>query len=113
MFYPSALTYAATASAAESAARQARTEVDLAKHDIERLLMVTEALWTLLKREHGYTDDVLVKLVTEIDLRDGRFDGRTLDSPPAPCPSCGKTNTARRPNCIFCGKPLPSQPFAR
>ena len=44
----------ATANAARAEAREAKTETDLMRADIERLIMITEALWTLLKKEHGY-----------------------------------------------------------
>ena len=72
MFYPmivgSGLSggYAsATATAAASSAREASTSVELLSHDVDRLLMITEALWTLMKQEHGYTDAVLTKLIGE------------------------------------------------
>jgi hypothetical protein len=113
MFYPSMLQYPVTTSTAEIAAREARTGVELAKHDIDRLLMITEALWTLLKQEHGYTDDVLTNLITEIDQRDGRLNGRGAKEPPVLCASCGRTNAAKRTFCIFCGQPMVSNPLAR
>jgi hypothetical protein len=113
MFYPSMLHYPVTTSTAEIAAREARTEVELAKHDIDRLLMITEALWTLLKQERGYKDDVLTTLIAQIDQRDGRLGGRGAKEPPLECPSCGRTNAAKRSFCIYCGKPLPTSPFAR
>ena len=99
---------------AQAAAREAKSEVESLRQDIDRLLMITEALWTLLKKQHGYADEVLSDLVKEIDLRDGRLDGKSSSvSPPAPCPSCGKINSAKRSVCIYCGKPLPVQLFAK
>jgi len=103
----------ATAAAAESAARAARTDVELVKHDINRLLLITEALWTILKAEHGYTDEVLTKKIAELDLQDGKLDGRGFKDQPQECPSCGRLNAAKRPFCIYCGKPIESKPFAR
>jgi hypothetical protein len=78
-----------------------------------RLLMITEAFWTLLKEQHGYTDTDLAKLIAEIDLRDGRLDGRVASGPPQPCPYCGHTLAKKRPFCIYCGKPVAPDPFAR
>ncbi len=75
--------------------------------------MITEALWMMLKKQHGYSDDDLSKLVSEIDLRDGRLDGRVAKSPPQPCPYCKKMMARHRPLCIYCGKPVPPTPFAR
>jgi hypothetical protein len=98
---------------AQANAREAKTEVEFLRQDIDRLLMITEALWTLLKKEHGYSDDVLASLVKEIDLRDGRLDGKSATMAPAPCPSCGKINSAKRSVCIYCGQPLPVHLFAK
>ena len=90
-----------------------RTSVDLLQHDIDRLLLITEALWTLMKREHGYADEVLAKLIEEIELARVQADGTAAKDPPQVCPACGKLNSAKRSLCIYCGKPLVANPFAR
>ena len=122
MFYSYGPVYSQAAAAqaqtdandAQAIAREAKTEIEYLRQDIDRLLMITEALWTLLKKEHGYADDVLSGLVREIDLRDGRLDGKSATvAPPASCPACGKINSSRRSVCIYCGQPLPVQLFAR
>ena len=120
MFYPSMVgsdftsSYASvTAAAAESAAREARTDTELIQHDIDRLLLITEALWTLMKREHGYTDDVLTGLIHEIDQRRVVVNGVAVKDPPQICSACGKPNQAKRVYCMYCGKPLSGNPFAR
>jgi hypothetical protein len=123
MFYPSLIGNAvssAQASAAQSTAQDAQRKatgveekIEVIKYDIERLLMITEALWTILKKQHGYEDIELTKLVAEIDLRDGKLDGRIAVSPPQPCPFCGHTLGKKRPFCIYCGQPVPLEPFAR
>ena len=88
MFYPIAIP--SPDIGAEITADQARLraigvegKLDAVTFDIERLLMITEALWMLLKKEHGYTDDVLLQRIREIDLRDGELDGRVAVRPPA------------------------------
>ncbi len=121
MFYPSligtdfgASGYAlSTATAAENAAREAQTNVELFKHDIDRLLLITEAMWTLMKQQHGYTDDTLVKLIQDIDHLRTSPDGITRKDPPVVCSACNRPNTNTRTFCIYCGKPLPMNPFAR
>ena|SRR6185369_11957246 len=120
MFYPSSIgtrtinaSVQSDAREANANARQASLDVQLMEQDISRLLMITEALWTLLKKEHHYTDDDLAKVVTEIDLRDGIRDGRSTKSKPIPCPSCSKINSSKRAVCIYCGKSLPLDPFGR
>ena len=97
--YNAAKNAADTANSAAADARQAQTSTELMRHDIDRLLMVTEALWLFIKTQHNYTDEDLAKVINEIDLRDG--------------PACGRANSGKRPLCIYCGKPVPMDPFAR
>ena len=97
----------ADATNARAEAREAKTETELLRHDVDRLLMITEALWTFLKKEHGYSDEELANAVKEIDLRDGRLDCRAEQPQASPCPNCGRINSARRSLCIYCGQPLP------
>lgn len=99
--------------AAQNTAREARTNVELLTHDVDRLLLITEALWTLMKREHGYADGVLTKLIEEIDSRKAVVGGMVAKDPPQPCPNCGRPNSANRLFCIYCGKPVQGNPFAR
>ncbi len=95
------------------AADRLREDVQRMRADIERLLMIAEALWTMVQEQHGYTDDELFRRITEIDLADGRADGRVAPSPPALCPACGKRVSRRHPLCVYCGKPMVTDPFAR
>jgi len=121
MFYPSLIgsgfgstSYAlTTATQAESAAREARNTADALQHDIDRLLLITEALWTIVKQDHGYADDTLVGLIQDIEARRTAAGSNSIKDSPVACPACGRTNTAARPFCMYCGKPLPMNPFAR
>jgi hypothetical protein len=103
----------AAAQSAESKARDARSEVDVLKSEVERLLMITEALWTLAREQHGYTDEVLVERVRAIDMKDGKLDGRVAKSAPSTCPSCSRTLSRQRPVCMYCGADGGQNPFAR
>ncbi len=120
MFYPmmaaggvSSFYASAEATAAQSAARTAQTNVELLTHDIDRLLLITEAMWTLMKQQHGYAEDVLIKLIEEIDSRKAIVNGMNVKDPPQACPNCGRPNAAKRLFCIYCGKPIAGNPFAR
>lgn len=107
---------AAAATAAENAQRQARsakTAVELLQQDVERLLMITEALWVLLKKERGWQDADLEQIIADIDLRDGKLDGRVAPTQPRACPHCGHTIGKKRPFCFYCGKPVGTVPFER
>ena len=92
------------AAAAETAARttggqaeavRATTEVRLLKHHIERILMITEALWDILKEQHGCSDEELRKRVEQIDMRDGKLDGRVAASGVRSCPHCKRPVSGR------------------
>jgi hypothetical protein len=100
-----------TGSAAE--ARKAATDVENLKYDVERLLMISEALWTILKEKHGYDDNELIRRVAEIDLRDGKLDGKLAKEPPVECPNCHRPMMKHRPICMYCGKPVAVNPFER
>jgi hypothetical protein len=86
---------------------EAKSEADVLKHDIDRLMMITEALWTFLKKEHGYSDDDLVKAVGDIDLRNS---GAAKDAQEK-CPTCGRMVSAHRRLCLYCGNPVPESLF--
>ncbi len=98
---------------AKAAAQDARERTKETGSQVERLYMIVEALWSLLKEEHGYTDDQLLKRVAEIDLKDGALDGRTAPSQAPKCPHCGHTTSKSQMTCVFCGKPMRIDLFAR
>jgi uncharacterized protein with PIN domain len=100
------------AHSAERKAEKAMTEMEFMKRDIDRLLMLCEALWTLLQRAHGYSDEDLKKVIAEMDRRDGQLDARA-DRKVARCPSCNRPVSARQPKCIYCGQGLEHEPFGR
>ena len=83
------------------------------KADVDKLYLITKALWEILKEHHGYDDVELFKRVTEIDLRDGRADGRIAGQGAPKCPHCGRAMIGSTPLCLYCGKPSVRDPFER
>lgn len=73
---------------------------------IDRLVMLLEAMWTLL-REQGFSDEELADKLMELDQSDGTMDGRRVP-PPATCRSCGSKVAAGLPACQFCGTEVSS-----
>lgn len=80
---------------------------------VERLLIITEALWSILKEKHTLDDQELLRRMVQIDLRDGRLDGRVAATPPEPCPKCHRVVAKGAVRCMYCGEPLMTDPFAR
>ncbi len=109
LFFASAIHTLArrTSDAGENAARTAadvRRQGELLQCDVEKLFMLTEALWTILKEKHGYTDEELMGRVNEIDLRDGKLDGKVTTEKVQPdCTHCGRKIIGKRPVCLYCG----------
>ncbi|MEZ5175185.1 MAG: hypothetical protein R2823_03160 [Acidimicrobiia bacterium] len=71
-------------------------------HDrVDRLLLVVEAMWSLLE-EGGYSEDQLRRRIAEIDMADGSKDGKKTVLA-SECKSCGSMVPAGRATCQFCG----------
>ncbi len=79
---------------------------------VDRLLLVVEAMWSLL-RESGYDDEDLRAAIEQLDRADGVVDGRRRRRP-RPCPTCDSMVEPGRASCAICGHPMPhdSGPFA-
>ncbi len=82
---------------------------------LERLSLITHALWDLLKDRHGYSDEELNDWINLTDLKDGRLDGRyKVNTPPLNCPKCGRVVSRTQNRCIYCGGiASPAVPFDR
>lgn len=118
MFHPSYrpnvdVTAHMAASHAEARAREVKTDIEIIRCDIERLLMITEAMWQIMKERFGYQDEELANRVVEIDRRDGKLDGRVAPGPPPACPNCGRTLERKRAVCLYCGQLIARDPFER
>jgi ribosomal protein S27AE len=96
-----------------SGARDTKGEVEALRFDVERLLLITEALWSILKEKTDLKDEELIRRIAEIDQADGKLDGRKAKAPPRPCPHCQRVLAKHRPRCLFCGKPVETTPFER
>jgi hypothetical protein len=79
----------------------------------ERMSLVTNALWQLLKAHTGLTDADLKQYIEKVDLADGVRDGRVTRSKGAmDCPHCSRRVLKSATVCAWCGEKLPSgDPF--
>jgi hypothetical protein len=95
-------------------ASEVRAQNEAIQFDVEKLLMITEALWLMMKQQHGYTDEQLVQMIQDIDLRDGKLDGKAGKSTETPtCPQCARPTNRRQSRCLYCGTVVPQKPFDR
>ena len=94
-------------------ARGPNLEAAQLRQEIERLLLITEAMWKLLEEKLGMAEADLVREMVKIDMRDGKLDGRVAASGPQECPACQRILFRHRPRCLYCGELVPPRPFER
>lgn len=89
---------------ARDVARESAMSSDKTRKNTERLYLVVQAMWELLKDKAGLTDADLDAKVQEIDMRDGRLDGQdSTQTDPLTCRQCGRTILSGQAQCSWCG----------
>lgn len=69
-------------------------------------MLVTLALWSLLRDHSGLLESDLRKYVEQIDLLDGQRDGKvSMPAQTVACTGCGRTLLATSTVCVYCGTP--------
>ena len=94
------------AAGARSEAAAAQREARELSDRLERLTLVCNALWELLKEKTGATEEDLTARVALLDAQDGTADGKR-NQKVLKCPQCARTMNARAPKCIYCGAERP------
>ena len=113
MYQMSAITNAARhAQSAERTANAVDRRTRPLEHDVRRLesridglALGCQSLWELLCETTTLTQDDIVERMQEIDLRDGKLDGR-LRATIVECGKCNRPVNSRRPNCMYCGEQM-------
>ena len=80
----------------------ARDEVVRLEEKLDRLALITRAMFELMQQSHGLSEEQLAKKVVEIDVRDGQQDGR-MSPQPKRCPKCEAMISPKFARCLFCG----------
>jgi len=91
-------------------ASRARAMGDEMNARVERLVLVTEAMWELLSERTGLTVAELAERVRTLDVQDGHMDGKRGPAASASqvrCPSCQAVVPAGKTTCQFCGAEVP------
>lgn len=79
-----------------------RTDIGELQDQVERLAMLNQAMWELIGERLHMTDADLERKAQEVDLRDGKADGK-MSSHPLRCPECGRVSNSRHKKCLYCG----------
>ena len=99
--------------AAEAAKRDVRhtderlhNEVLRLESKIDGLAMICQALFEILRDKGGISQEEVEEKIREIDLRDGREDGR-IAGRPTECPQCRRPAHTRQRVCMYCSAAIP------
>jgi hypothetical protein len=85
--------------------RESRCDIRELHESLDRLTVLCEAMWVLLRDKAGVTEQDLMDMFEVIDLSDGVADGR-VRRPPVTCAACRRRNAPRHARCVFCGESL-------
>lgn len=96
----------ARVSSARFDAKAALESIQQLQQRVDRLSLLCQALFEELQKTSGLTEDRLKERMLEIDMRDGRRDGKLDMTAAGKCPDCGHPITRPRPNCFWCGAKL-------
>lgn len=116
MFYPNGIdsgydpTAQSRANRAAQVASEASTSVKELQRQLERMSLLNQALWELVRERLNLRDADLERMAQEIDLRDGVKDGR-ITPMAVRCPTCKRVNNTRHKKCIYCSTEFDSMLF--
>ena len=99
------------AAEAKQSAGEARRDVRDVAAELERTQLACAAMWSILQEKLGVSDEDLIARINEIDLSDGKLDGKVRKGAVS-CPKCNRTISQRLPKCLYCGQAIIHDPFA-
>jgi len=99
-----------TATGAKIKSRSNERDIASLEGKIDALSLACHAMWEVLREKHDLSDEQLEKKIQELDLRDGKLDGR-LDMNVKNCPECGHKINKRHTNCFYCGADISNDNF--
>lgn len=82
--------------------RKARDATRDLEERLDKLTLISMALWSLLKERTELSEEDLVQRVKEIDLADGVQDGKFKNKINR-CPKCNRVMSPRHRKCLYCG----------
>ena len=101
----------AAITAAAKKSEGTRSEIQILRAAIDKLILVNRALWEIISESQGLSEEYLLNKVNEIDMRDGVLDGK-IREPVRKCASCGRVLQQGYVKCVYCGtKSESANPF--
>ena len=82
--------------------QEPRADIVELERRVETLSLLCRAMWTLLQDRFGFSEEEILKRATELDLLDGRADGR-VSVPAKMCTSCNRIIAPHHVRCLYCG----------
>ena len=90
------------ANRAELKSEQLREHFRLLEDRIASLALACQSLWEIVRDNTDISQEDLEAKMEEVDLRDGRKDGK-LSQIVDTCGKCGRKTSRRRSTCMYCG----------
>lgn len=81
------------------------------KFRVDKLELITEALWELLKEKTDLDETDLIERVAQIDIMDGKYDRKRRKVSVIKCKRCGRMNSKKHTQCLYCGDVFLLGPF--
>jgi hypothetical protein len=78
------------------------------EQQISRLQLTCQAMWEVLRDHTGVGEEHVLLKMEEIDLRDGKADGK-ISPAVTVCAACDRPVNTRHKQCMYCGAQLTSQ----
>lgn len=92
-------------SEAKDAGRKAETAVsqlERMERQLDRVTLACQAMWEIIRDHTAVTEEMLKAKIEEVDLRDGKADGK-ISLTVFECSGCGAKTNSKRKRCVICG----------
>ncbi len=90
----------------ESQRRSSELSAEHLHERLDRMVLVCEAMWVLLRENSAFTDEHLAQTMDYLDSLDGKVDDKYVRTSNT-CTTCEAKVPLRSKICQFCGNPAP------
>jgi hypothetical protein len=77
------------------------SEVQRLEAKINTLALISQSMWELIREKTDLSEKDLAEKINEVDLRDGRKDGK-MTGKPITCPKCTRPTHSKVKVCMYC-----------